>query len=110
MTAQLVGELELPLLNTIGLERQDAIDAIEVARSQHWLARTEMGYSVTRLEDVTAILRDRRFHSALSMITQMSGIAESDYATRRRQSILSMEGDGHARLRAEPPVRGKLLP
>jgi cytochrome P450 len=99
MTVQLVEELELPHLNTIGLERQDAIAAIEVARAQHWLARTDMGYSVTRLEDVTAILRDRRFHSALSMITQAPGIAGTDYATRRRQSILSMEGDEHARLR-----------
>jgi cytochrome P450 len=99
MTVQLVEELELPHLNTIGLERQDAIAAIEVARAQHWLARTDLGYSVTRLEDVTAILRDRRFHSALSMITQAPGIAGTDYATRRRQSILSMEGDEHARLR-----------
>jgi cytochrome P450 len=99
MTAQLVHELELPLLNTIGMDRLDAIAAIEVARSQHWLAKTEMGYSVTRLEDVTAVLRDKRFHSALSILPQMSGLPESDDRSRRRQSILSMEGDGHARLR-----------
>jgi cytochrome P450 len=100
MTApQLVHDLELPLLNTIGLERFAAIAAMEEARSQHWLARTEMGYSVTRLEDVTAILRDKRFHSALSILPQMNGLPEGGYPERRRQSILSMEGDGHARLR-----------
>jgi cytochrome P450 len=99
MTAQLVHELELPLLNTIGLDRLDAIAAIAVARDQHWLAKTEMGYSVTRLEDVTTVLRDKRFHSALSMLPQMSGLPESDYRSQRRQSILSMEGEGHARLR-----------
>jgi cytochrome P450 len=45
-------------------------------------------------------LRDKRFHSALSILPQMQGMegASSDYR-RRRQSILSMEGDGHARLR-----------
>ena len=99
MTAQLVHELELPTLNTIGLERLEALAAIEEARSQHWLARTEMGYGVTRLDDVTAILRDKRFHSALSLLPQMAGLPETTENGRRRESILSMEGDGHARLR-----------
>jgi cytochrome P450 len=105
MTAHVVHELELPLLNTVGMERLDAIAAIEVARSQHWLAKTEMGYSVTRLEDVTAVLRDKRFHSGLSILTQMNGLP-AGYTQTRRQSILSMEGDGHARLRpagCDPP-------
>ena len=65
---RLVSELDLPYLDTIGLERQNAVEAIEAARAVHWLARTELGYSVTRLQDVTAILRDQRFHSALSII------------------------------------------
>jgi cytochrome P450 len=97
MTAKLVHELDLPLLQTIGMERLDAIAAVKEARSQHWLARTEMGYSVTGLSDVTAILRDKRFHSALSILPQMSGMPEP--AEPRRKSILSMEGEEHARLR-----------
>jgi cytochrome P450 len=99
MTAQLVHDLELPLLDTIGMDRMDAVAAIEVARSQHWLAKTQMGYSVTHLEDVTAILRDKRFHSALSVLPSMAGLDPSDYTGRRRKSILSMEGEEHARLR-----------
>ncbi|HVB91211.1 MAG TPA: cytochrome P450 [Acidimicrobiales bacterium] len=99
MTAQLVHELDLPLLNLMGMDRADAIDAIEVARAQHWLAKTEMGYAVMRLQDVTAVLRDRRFHSALSLLPQMAGLPDSGYANRRRQSILSMEGEEHSRLR-----------
>ena len=89
----------MPLLNTVGLERLEALAAIEEARSQHWLAQTDMGYGVTRMEDVTAILRDKRFHSALSILPQMAGLPDSDDFRRRRQSILSMEGDEHARLR-----------
>jgi cytochrome P450 len=96
---QLVSELELPYLSTVGLERHDAIEAIDEARALHWLARTDMGYSVTRLQDVTAILRDKRFHSALSMIQRAPELAGTDYAESRRQSILTMEGDDHARLR-----------
>ena len=97
--AQLVSELTLPYLDTAGLERADAMAVIEEARAQHWLARSDMGFAVTRLADVTAILRDKRFHSALSMITEIEGIDESDFPQGRRQSILSMEGDEHARLR-----------
>ena len=64
-----------------------------------WLARMPLGYSVTRYEDVVAIFRDRRFHSAVSLITQMSGVEDSTLAIGRRQSILAMEGDEHTRLR-----------
>jgi cytochrome P450 len=97
--AQLVTELELPYLDTIGLERHDAIAAIKAARARHWLARTDLGYSVTRLQDVTAILRDKRFHSALSMIERNPEIQDSEWAKGRRGSILTMEGEDHARLR-----------
>jgi len=99
MTAQLVHDLELPHLQTIGMERLDALAAIAEARAQSWLAKTEMGYCVTGLDDVTAVLRDKRFHSGLSMIPQMSGPAEPGEAGPRRQSILTMEGEEHARLR-----------
>ena len=100
--AQLVSELELPLLDTDGLERREALDAIAAARSVHWLARFELGYTVTRQQDVTAILRDQRFHSALSMIQQAPELQESLAADPRGgpgESILTMEGPGHARLR-----------
>jgi cytochrome P450 len=99
MTAQLVHELKLPLLKTIGMERMEALAAIEEARAQSWLAKTEMGYCVSRLEDVTAVLRDKRFHSALSILPQMAGMPELGQSGQRRKSILSMEGEEHARLR-----------
>jgi cytochrome P450 len=100
VTAQVVHDLELPMLDTMGLERLEAVAAMEEARSAHWLAQTEMGYCVTRLEDVTAILRDKRFHSGLSLLPQMAGLPEgTDVTGRRMESILSMEGENHARLR-----------
>ena len=97
--AHLVSELQLPDLDVVGLERREALAAIEAAVAVHWLARNELGYTVTRLQDVTAILRDQRFHSALSMIEQSPEFEGSSYGGERRQSILTMEGEGHARLR-----------
>src|SRR3546814_15083434 len=72
--------------------------AFEAAGQQHWLARVPLGYAVTRYEDVTAVLRDRRFHSALSLLPQMSGI-EGPMRDRQERSILATEGAEHTRLR-----------
>ena len=97
--AQLVSDLEIPYLDVVGLQRQEAIEAIEAARAVHWLARNELGYTVTRLADVTAVLRDQRFHSGLSIIEQSPELQGSSPGGERRESILTMEGAGHARLR-----------
>ena len=53
---------------------------------------------MTRYADVVALLRERRFHSALSLLPQMQGIEGGDFE-QRRPSILSMEGDEHTRVR-----------
>jgi cytochrome P450 len=94
-----VHELDLPEIDIFGLDRDTALAAFEEAREQHWLARTALGYAVTRHDDVTAILRDRRFHSALSFLPQMAGIPEGRLRDRQERSILSMEGDEHTRVR-----------
>jgi len=92
-----VNELELPEIDLLGLERDEANAVIEAARAQHWLVRNPFGYAVTRHEDVVAILRERRFHSALAALPQLQGVDDS--FRRDRPSILSMEGPEHARLR-----------
>ena len=97
--ATLVHDLELPELELIDLERDEALAVFAEARNRHWLARTPLGYIVTRHEDVTAILRDRRFHSALSLLPRMSGITDEEFLDREDRSILSLEGEEHARLR-----------
>ena len=94
-----VNELDLPEIDIFGLERDQARAAFEAASKKHWLARNLMGYSVTHYEDVVAILRDRRFHSALSMLQQTEGAGVEGFMGSRQQSILSMEGDEHSRLR-----------
>ena len=95
----LVHELDLPEIDIFGLDRSALLTAFEDAAAHHWLARTPLGYAVSRHDDVTAILRDRRFHSALSLIPQMAGVPDTRLQGRQARSILSMEGDEHTRLR-----------
>ena len=95
----LVHELELPEVDLFGLDRDEAKARFAAAREQHWLARMPMGYAVMRHPDVVALLRDRRFHSAIGMLAQMSGVSDEDLSGRQQRSILAMEGDPHGRLR-----------
>lgn len=91
-------ELDLPSISLLDLERDDALAEIEAARRQHWLARTDLGFSVLEHRDAVAVLRDRRFHSALALLSR-DPATQDGYLDNRRRSILSMEGDEHARLR-----------
>lgn len=94
-----VGQLELPEIEILGAERSEALAQVSAARRRHWLARTPLGFAVTTYEDAVSVLRDKRFHSALSLLPQQTGIEIDPYFERRRRSILSMEGEEHARLR-----------
>lgn len=94
-----VHELDLPQVDMFGLEREEAKAALRAAQQQHWLVQMPLGYAVTRYEDAVAILRDRRWHSATALMTQMAGIDDAEFEGRQQRSILSMEGPEHARLR-----------
>lgn len=92
-----VSELELPVVD--GADRGERRDQIDAAREQHWLARTPMGYVLTRYDDCVKVLRDGRWFSALALLNQTRGIDDPRMTERQRPSILSTEGAEHLRLR-----------
>ena len=80
--------------------REEWHRTIADARGQHpWLMRSPIGYTITSYDDCVAVLRERRFHSALAYIPQMAGVSADVLGAKRRPSILSTEGDEHGRLR-----------
>ena len=98
MSATPVSELNLPFLG-FNDDRSERLTAgVEAARSS-WIARGEVGYSILRYDDVVAVLRDKRWHSAIPLVVEMSADATPEFKLRRRESILSAEGDTHVRLR-----------
>ncbi len=92
-----VHELDLPRYDPEGLDREQRLERLLECEREHWLVQTPLGFGVMRYTDIVAILRERRFHSALSLLPQMQGL--SDSIEERRPSILSMEGDEHTRVR-----------
>ncbi len=98
-TTRPVWDLDLPLLDTTGLDREESISIASAMAREHWIVRTDVGVALLRYSDVTAILRDRRFHNALALIPRMGGVEPDGYLENRRRSILATEGEEHTRLR-----------
>ncbi len=94
-----VHELDLPEIDLFGVQRFEALEILTRAREDHWIVRNQMGFSVLHYDDAVAVLRDRRFHSALALLPSMAGIQDEQLAGRQQRSILAMEGPEHARLR-----------
>jgi len=95
-----VWDLELPLFDTENLDRLEALEVAQRLAEDHWIVRTELGVAVLRQPDVAGLLRDRRFHNALSQIPRMNGVEDPEgFLDNRRRSILATEGDEHTRLR-----------
>jgi hypothetical protein len=76
VTAQtLVNELELPYIDTTGFVDRDQLrNAVTEVAKTHWLARTPLGYMVTHHEDVTAVLRERRWHQLARLLAELNGL------------------------------------
>ena len=64
-----------------------------------WLVKSLFGYAVWHYDDVTSVLRDKRWHSAAGRIPEIMGITDERFLQRQGVSILSAEGDTHLRLR-----------
>lgn len=93
-------ELDIPTIDLAAdNDRAASLAKLQAASEQTWIAKNLLGYSILHYDDVVAMLRDKRWHSATSRIMEMQGITDPKYLARRRTSILAAEGDEHTRLR-----------
>ncbi len=99
-TATSVFDLDLPVLGpeVLELSRAEATDHLRALASEHWIVRNLMGFVILDYDDVTRILRDKRWHNAVAKIPEMMGITDPAILNRP-PSILAAEGDVHTRLR-----------
>ena len=97
-----VGDLDLHAMNEMAREltRDEWRAEMTAAHARHpYLVRNPLGYGITNHAQSTALLRERRFWSALAYIPQMAGLDPDSTGLAGRPSILSVEGDEHGRLR-----------
>ncbi len=99
-TVRSVHDVEMPSLDMLDIDAgQDTRDQLRGQVADAWIVRGAFGYLILRYDDVTAILRDKRWHNAVAKLPEMMGITDADFLGNRRVSILATEGDMHTRLR-----------
>jgi len=93
-------DLDLPTLGpeVLELSRTESTDHLRALSGEHWIVRNLMGFVILDYDDVTKILRDKRWHNAVAKIPEMMGITDPAILNRP-PSILAAEGDVHTRLR-----------
>ena len=102
--AKLATELDMPDLDWLEepeLTTEQRRDASAAAAAESWIGSNLMGFSILRYDDVVAMLRDRRWHSASGKLIELSGVDDPEWIerSRKRPSILAAEGPEHTRLR-----------
>lgn len=69
------------------------------AREEGTWARTSYGYALLRHAEVTALLKDRRFRQGNAKWPAQNGIHSGMFSDWWKQTLLSLEGQDHLRLR-----------
>lgn len=94
-----ISELDIPTVSFDFADAEEHRRELSRLASHTWIARGALAYPVFTYEDCQAILRDKRWHSAAGLAAEFSGVQDPRIRERRRESILSAEGDVHTRLR-----------
>ena len=94
-----LSELDLPTVQFDFAEAEDQRNALLALSKESWIAKGVFAYPIFKYEDCVAILRDKRWHSAAALAAEAFGVNDPRLKERRRESILSAEGDVHTRLR-----------
>ncbi len=74
-------------------------DVVHAAREEQWYAETPYGWAVLRYEEGQAILKDRRFQQGNARWPEQNGIHDGPWAQWWGETLLSIEGQDHLRLR-----------
>ena len=67
---------DLPFIDILKPDFDFNSAPVHEARQINWIARTPIGYAVLRYEDVSAMLKDERFHQGSVAILAMRGVTD----------------------------------
>ncbi len=86
-------------------------EEVHRAREADWYAETTWGWAILRYDEAAAVLRDRRFRQGNARWPEQNGIHSGLFADWWGETLLSLEGDDHARIRRllMPAFRNKTI-
>ncbi|TXL61976.1 cytochrome P450 [Aeromicrobium terrae] len=84
---------------------------VHAAREDDWYVETNLGWAVLRYDEAQAILKDRRFIQGNAKWPAQNGIHSGLFSDWWAETLLSLEGEDHARLRTllRPAFRNKTI-
>lgn len=84
---------------------------VHEARDEDWYVETAYGWAVLRYDEGGALLRDRRFRQGNARWPSQNGIHSGMFSDWWAETLLSLEGEDHARLRRllMPAFRNKTI-
>ncbi len=84
---------------------------VHAARADDWYAATNWGWAVLRYDEGQAVLKDRRFRQGNARWPAQNGIHSGMFSDWWAETLLSLEGDDHLRLRKllNPAFRNKTI-
>lgn len=85
--------------------------AVHAARDESWYVETTWGWAILRYAEASALLRDRRFRQGNARWPAQNGIHSGLFSDWWGETLLSLEGEDHARLRRllVPAFRNKAI-
>ena len=97
----LISDADLPIVTTdLSFSESERRARLHQLSKDHWIAKSDLGYVIASHDDCAAMLRDRRWFSALSLIAETQNYESAEWSNRsNRKSILSTEGEDHQRIR-----------
>lgn len=80
-------------------------------REERWWVETSYGFAVLSYDEGSALLKDRRFQQGNARWPEQNGIHSGHFAGWWKDTLLSLEGDDHARVRRllMPAFRNKAI-
>lgn len=84
---------------------------VHAVRDDSWFVETNYGWAVLRYEEGAALLKDRRFRQGNAQWPAQNGVHSGPFATWWAETLLSLEGTDHGRLRRllVPAFRSKTI-
>lgn len=84
---------------------------VHAAREEDWFVETNLGWAVVRHAEASVLLKDRRFQQGNAKWPAQNGINSGMFSDWWKETLLSLEGDDHARLRRllMPAFRNKTI-
>ena len=100
-----VNNLEMPVmasrleLGEGGIKRSDFVTMACSVAEKTWIAKTPFGYNILSYRDVSAIIKDGRWHSAIGLAADLNPHTTPEFKKRRKKMLLALDGVEHRRLK-----------